>query len=84
MKGLVDHPGDVSVKPVSKDDSTLFELRLHPDDVGRIIGRQGNTIHAIRGLLQVGAARRGQRCTLEIVEDGPEAMSADSRSRPTD
>lgn len=70
VKGLVDHPGDVSVTPVVKDEATLYELRLHADDVGRIIGRQGNTIHAIRGLLQVGAARKGERCSLEIVEEG--------------
>jgi uncharacterized protein len=48
----------------------LFELRLHPEDVGKIIGRQGVTINAIRSLLQAGSSRKGLRCTLEIVEEG--------------
>jgi hypothetical protein len=46
-------------------------LRLHPQDVGKIIGRQGMTINAIRSLLLAGSAKKGLRCTLEIVEDQP-------------
>jgi predicted RNA-binding protein YlqC (UPF0109 family) len=46
-------------------------LRLHPQDVGKIIGRQGMTINAIRSLLLAGSAKKGLRCTLEIVEDKP-------------
>jgi len=72
VKGLVDRPEAVMVTPVTKGDSTVFEVRLDPADVGRIIGKQGSTIHAIRGLLQVGAAKQGKRCSLEIVEDGDE------------
>jgi predicted RNA-binding protein YlqC (UPF0109 family) len=44
---------------------------VHPTDVGKIIGKQGATIQAIRALLQVAAAKRGQRCALEIVEERP-------------
>jgi predicted RNA-binding protein YlqC (UPF0109 family) len=40
-------------------------------DVGKVIGKQGATINAVRSLLQVGAARQGQRCSLEIVEEKP-------------
>jgi predicted RNA-binding protein YlqC (UPF0109 family) len=42
---------------------------MDPQDVGKIIGRQGLTINAIRSLLLAGSARKGLRCTLEIVED---------------
>ena len=42
---------------------------MDPDDVGKIIGRQGATIHALRALLLVGSAKKGERCTLEIVEE---------------
>ena len=73
VKGLVDRPDAVNVTPVKRGDLTLYELRVHPTDIGKIIGKQGTTIHAIRSLLQVGAARKGQRCTLEIVEERPEA-----------
>jgi len=69
VKGLVDRPDAVLITPVDQGGQTLFELRLHPTDVGKIIGKQGATIQAIRSLLQTGAAKRGVRCTVEIVED---------------
>jgi len=73
VKGLVEHPEAATVTPVVKDALTIYELRLHPDDVGRIIGRKGMTINAIRSLLLAGSARKGLRCTLEIVEEKPPA-----------
>ena len=66
---VVPQPDAVMITPVEQGGQTLFELRLHPTDVGKIIGKQGATIQAIRALLQVGAAQRGVRCTVEIVED---------------
>jgi predicted RNA-binding protein YlqC (UPF0109 family) len=69
VKGLVSHPEDVTVTPVVKDALTIYELRMHPDDVGKIIGRQGITINAIRSLLLAGSAKKALRCTLEIVEE---------------
>ncbi len=72
VKELVDHPDAVSVTPVQHGPSTLYELRVDPDDVGKIIGRQGATINAIRALLLVGSAKKGLRCSLEIVEDEDE------------
>ncbi|MSU27718.1 MAG: hypothetical protein CK546_09570 [Pedosphaera sp.] len=69
VKGLVDRPDAVTITPVEHNGQTLFELRLHPTDVGKIIGKQGATIQAIRALTQVGAAKRGIRCAVEIVED---------------
>jgi uncharacterized protein len=74
VKGLVEHPEAATVTPVAKDALTIYELRLHPDDVGRIIGRKGMTINAIRSLLLAGSARKGLRCTLEIVEEEPKAQ----------
>lgn len=71
VKGLVEHPNEVTVTPVEREGTTIYELRLNPQDVGRIIGRQGMTINAIRSLLLAGSAKRGLRCTLEIVEEQP-------------
>jgi uncharacterized protein len=71
VKGLVQHPEAVVITPVEREGTTIYELRLHPQDVGKIIGRQGMTINALRSLMQAGSAKRGQRCTLEIVEDSP-------------
>ena len=69
VKGLVQHPDAVSVTPVERGGSTVYELRLQPDDVGKVIGRQGVTINAIRSLLLAGSAKKGLRCSVEIVED---------------
>lgn len=70
VKGLVERPEAVTVTPVDRKGMTVYELRLDPQDVGRIIGRQGMTINAIRSLLLAGSAKKGLRCSLEIVEDG--------------
>jgi uncharacterized protein len=72
-KGLVQHPEEVTITPVEREGTTVYELRLHPDDVGKVIGRQGLTINAIRSLLLAGSAKKGLRCSLEIVEDRPAA-----------
>jgi predicted RNA-binding protein YlqC (UPF0109 family) len=69
VKGLVSHPEAVRVSPVEREGLTIYELRLHQDDVGKVIGRQGMTINAIRSLLLAGSAKKGLRSTLEIVED---------------
>ena len=71
VRGLVDRPDAVSVTPVDRPDLTLYELRVHPMDIGKVIGKQGATIHAIRALLQVASARKAERCALELIEDQP-------------
>src|SRR5205814_9765935 len=68
-KGLVQNPEAVTVTPVEREGTTVYELRLDPQDVGKIIGRQGMTINAIRSLLLAGSAKQGLRCALEIVEE---------------
>ena len=72
VKGLVLNPEAVTITPVEREGTTVYELRLDPQDVGKIIGRQGMTINAIRSLLLAGSARKGLRCTLGIVEDKPD------------
>ena len=71
VKGLVGHPEVVTVTPVERSGITVYQLRMHPSDVGKVIGRQGMTINAIRSLLQAGSAKKGLRCLIEIVEDQP-------------
>jgi uncharacterized protein len=71
VKGLVQNPGAVTVTPVQRAGLTVYELRLDPQDVGKIIGRQGITINAIRSLLLAGSAKKGLRCSVEIAEDKP-------------
>ena len=69
VKGLVAHPDQVTVTPVERTGMTVYELRMNPSDVGKVIGRQGMTINALRSLLLAGSAKKGQRCMLEIVEE---------------
>jgi len=71
VKGLVQHPEAVTITPVEREGTTVFELRMDPEDVGKVIGRQGMTINAIRSLLLAGSAKQGLRCSLEIVEELP-------------
>jgi len=71
VKGLVQKPEAVTVTPTDRAGQTIYELRLDPQDVGKVIGRQGQTINAIRSLLTAGSAKKGIRCSLEIVEDQP-------------
>lgn len=69
VRGLVQKPDEVTITPVDSGGQTIYELRLNPEDVGRVIGRQGVTINALRSLLTAGCARKGLRCSLEIIED---------------
>ena len=54
-------PEAVTITPVEREGTTVYELRMDPQDVGKIIGRQGMTINAIRSLLLAGSAKRGIR-----------------------
>ncbi len=68
-KSLVDHPDQVAVREVEDDQSLLLELRVAPDDVGKVIGRQGRTIMAMRTLVHAAAIKTQRRAQLEIVEE---------------
>lgn len=67
-KALVDHPEQVRVEEIDGAHSIIFELRVAPTDMGRVIGKSGRVANAIRSLLAVSAARSGKRAILEIVE----------------
>ena len=68
VKNLVDHPDEVHISEISGTHTLILELRVNSEDTGKIIGRKGKTIQAIRTLLMSIANRSGIRVTLEIVE----------------
>ena len=68
IRQLVEFPDEVLILEIPSGKMTVFKLQLRQSDVGRIIGRNGQTIHAIRAMLNSSASRHGQRATLEIVE----------------
>ena len=69
VKGLVDHPNAVNITEVEQERTTVYELRLDPSDVGRVIGRSGRTVNAIRTLLQAGSAKAGKFTRLDIIDE---------------
>ena len=67
-KSLVDKPDEVEVAEVKGDKTIVLELRVAKDDLGKVIGKQGNTAHAIRTILNATATKLKQRAVLEIIE----------------
>jgi len=68
VKSLVDDADTVDVRELERNGATLIEVRVAQQDVGKIIGKQGRTIRALRSLVRIAGAKRNRRCLLEIVE----------------
>ena len=69
VKSLVDEKETVDVREVEqRNGSTLLEVRVSQQDIGKIIGKQGKTIRALRSLARIGGAKQNRRYLLEIVE----------------
>ena len=69
VKLLVDEPEAVQVEELEGGDSIRFELQVAPDDLGKVIGRQGRTVRALRNLLDARGERDGERYRLQILDD---------------
>ena len=67
-KQLVDHPDSVKVTEVEGEKTTVYELRVYNEDLGKVIGRKGQTAKAIRTLIAAVSAKKGKRALLEILE----------------
>jgi len=67
-KALVDHPDKVQVRAVEGEQVTVLELRVHPEDLGKVIGRQGRTAKSMRTILGAAGMKLRKRLTLEILE----------------
>ena len=67
-KSLVDKPDEVEVEEVKGDKTTVLELRVAKEDLGKVIGKQGKTAHAIRTIMNASATKLKLRPVLEIVE----------------
>jgi predicted RNA-binding protein YlqC (UPF0109 family) len=65
---LVDHPEAVRVEEVERDGMVVLRLHVAPEDVGKVIGRQGRIARALRTVVRAAAAREHRRVLLEIVE----------------
>lgn len=67
-KSLVDKPEDVSVTEVPKEDSIILELRVNPDDMGKVIGKQGRIAKAIRTVVKAAAMKEDKKVVVEIID----------------
>jgi len=68
-KELVDNPDQVNVTEVDGERTTVIELRVAKEDLGKVIGKEGRIAKAMRVLISASTAREEKRCVLEIVED---------------
>ena len=68
VRSLVDQPQQVQVAAVDGDQTTVLELRVAREDLGKVIGKQGRTIRAMRTILNAASAKARQRVALEILE----------------
>ena len=67
-KSLVDHPDAVEVNESEKDDTITLELTVAKEDLGKVIGKQGRTVRAMRSLLSAAAGKENKRSRLDIIE----------------
>lgn len=86
VKGLVDHPESVKITRTVDEMGVLLNLDVHPDDMGKIIGRSGNTAKAIRILLRVVGMKNNARVNLKInePEGGRRRESSESQMKSVD
>jgi predicted RNA-binding protein YlqC (UPF0109 family) len=76
VKNLVDNPDKVNINEVGGSQTVILELSVEKSDIGKIIGKRGKTINAIRTLLMSVASRNGIRVSLEIMEEGERSAAA--------
>ncbi|MBQ3319060.1 MAG: KH domain-containing protein [Spirochaetia bacterium] len=67
-KSLVDDPENVSVSIIEGEKSTILELRVSQDDIGKVIGKHGRIAKAVRTVLSAAASKTGKRVVLEILD----------------
>jgi len=68
IKGIVDNPDKVEINEVIGEKSSIYEVRVGSDDIGKVIGRQGRNIKSIRTIVNAAAQKDDRRVVIEIVE----------------
>jgi uncharacterized protein len=69
VKSMVDNPDEVNITETDSDHTVMFNLKVAKSDIGKVIGKQGRNVHAIRLILSAAAAKHKKRVTLDIHED---------------
>ena len=69
VQGIVAHPDEVEVEEYLDDLGSVYGVRMHPEDVGRVIGKEGRVANALRHMVKAAAVKTGERVTVEIITD---------------
>lgn len=67
LKAIVDHPESVTVKEVEGERSCIIEIKVHAEDTGKVIGREGRIINSLRQIIRAAAGRDNKRVTVELI-----------------
>lgn len=81
-RALVDRPEAVELTVTPQEGVMLYELKVSPEDIGKIIGRDGRTVNALRTVLASAAQKKGEKARLEVLDDRRKAGSAPSPAAP--
>jgi predicted RNA-binding protein YlqC (UPF0109 family) len=83
VQGIVANPDEVEVEEFLDDVGSVYGVRVHPDDVGRVIGREGRVANALRHVVKAAATKTGARVAVEIItEDTPLHVIDDEQTSP--
>lgn len=80
VKNLVSDPSAVEIRSVTEDETIKLEIRVAPDDVGKVIGRRGNTIHALRTIVRRISSRVKKKVELDLIQPDSPCSSEESDS----
>jgi len=83
IKSIVDHPEDVQVERTIDEMGVLLTLKVHREDMGQVVGRQGATAKAIRSLLRIVGLKNGAHVNLKILEPDGGLRSAETKPAPS-
>ncbi len=79
VQGIVAHPEEVEVEEFFDDAGTVYGVRVHPEDIGRVIGREGRVANALRLVVKAAATKTNMHVTVEVLtEDGAEIVAESS------
>lgn len=79
VQGIVSHPEEVEVEEFFDDAGTVYGVRVHPEDIGRVIGKEGRVASALRHVVKAAATKIGTHVTVEILtEDGPQIVASEN------
>lgn len=84
VQGIVAHPEEVEVEEYFDDLGSVYGVRVHPEDVGRVIGKEGRVASALRHMVKAAAVKTGERVTVEIITDDAPIPLADSAEAPAE